>query len=360
MPTYYGHPSDEMLTTPDEITYSPYAIQAGAMGEALGTPFGALQAGLLTANEQTPTGNAAVASTLAPAPAPSSMVNIAPRQWLENVAGPVPLDGRGISMKGGGPYVPEQMSGSYAEYLRQKDAFDRENRLAAIAANAPLGQAEQAVNRALRLEAQLNLASDIKSGMPTYQALAKNFAGLNAGATGPQTMQAASALERMAPAGPPELFNIGGQQFVRGANLHPLTQQMPMGQPGEAIPASEIKTPSGEVVGYGTRTPKGGLHTFQKQREDQVTYNNKIRIIGMKLDQIKSEMKAAELLPTKKEQQKRFKELQDERKQLYKELEDMNVPKVRDKSTGQQHYYTGNTNELPDTHELLDGEDEEE
>lgn len=280
-------------------------------------------------------------TTVAPEAIPG-MVQIGADRWRENVAGPVPLDGQGILMKGGTPTPPSGLNPLTEQYFKDREAFLEEQRqrgyIQNLMAQAGPVNANQAVEKAMRLEGQLGFAADVKSGMPITDAM-KRWA---------------PKMYWNSPANMLGLARLQEQQKMNAARLSQMAQSK---LPSGPITAQEIRTPQGEVV--ARFVPGQGGHKYMlpvKPEQEGLTREQQFRVLAMRLKDIDNEMKAARELP-KKDQEDALNALRNQRLNLYKKINQIGYHRVKNNETGKEFYRAGNPEEIPSTYSVLTGEE---
>lgn len=133
--------------------------------------------------------------------------------WRQPTPGPAGLSGNALIMRGGTPTAPQPFSAGFDQYNREREQFLEQKRIEDIGLRAgPF--ADQAIERAMRLEGQLGLASDIKAGVPMPQALMKWAPKIYW--KNPQGLSSLIRAEQaMKPPFLPSETTVGGQKLVQ-------------------------------------------------------------------------------------------------------------------------------------------------
>lgn len=131
--------------------------------------------------------------------------------------------------------------------------YGRINALRDLYNTVPTKDANQAVEMATRLEGILGFDADVKSGVPTMEALRKWAPKLYFNHPG--------AVSRLVqPPFTPTVAKVGGHDLIQTSpQRFQFPPAPPMAEESGDIPLRPLKTPEGKILGYG-KTTKTGMH----------------------------------------------------------------------------------------------------
>jgi len=283
------------------------------------------------------------------------MTTIGADQWREGPAGPVPLNGGGMTMRGGAPSIPQPMVSWQPEYERGLEEARQRDQLRELMARAPIGKENDTIERAMRLEGQLAYAAAVRSGVPVMEAL-KQY--------GPKMywQNPAAQLkvaEMTKPQFQPSMANVGGQRlFQLGPNrfaFPPASAEEQATGPIEATPIMERGTQIGSLV----RGRSGAAHIMPTQRAtDQISPSQRMSLYRIQLQQLEKDIESVAFLRTP-EAKAQKEVLQKKRAQIMEALDNLGKPskggvRIREKSTGKVFKYNGTSADIPtDKYDIL-------
>src|SRR6185436_7446502 len=178
-----------------------------------------------------------------------------------------------------------------AEARRIRDEAQRQ---ANIEEQDPTGQAARGIERAMQLEGALGFDADRKRGVPIQEALMK-WAPKMYFRNPAAVARISRDFTQSQPFTPTET-EVGGQRLIqvspRQFRFPP--QQQPAVDVNAPIPAVEVRSPSGEVLGHAVRGSSGAIHPMSKTKDNQqLSPSQKLQVMRAQLTQLNDQLKYA-------------------------------------------------------------------
>jgi len=152
-------------------------------------------------------------------------------------------------------------------------------------------QAARGIERAMQLEGTLGFDADRKRGVPIQEALMKWAPKMYF--KNPATVAGiARSFAQSQPFTPTET-TVGGQRLIqvspRQFRFPP--QQQPAVDVNAPIPAVEVRSPSGEVLGHAVRGSSGAIHPISKTKDNQqLSPSQKLQVLRTQLTELNKQM----------------------------------------------------------------------
>lgn len=227
----------------------------------------------------------------------STPVEIGQEQWKEPVAGPVPIEGRSIVIKGGKPFVPQPLTSWTADQMAREQQEEQQQNIREILQSVPPSQQSAMLERATRLQGMLAFQGDIQRGVPFLQAYAKNV--------------------------PQMYFNAPAAQAAAMRTLAPTTQR-----------TADIPWTPRIMTVDGRRILQTGPHVAKELTEPKETITKPETLVRVTQNRIKSLSDQFNATFDKTERAAIQKELESERAEEKRLLGEMRKPKSKAPAVG--------------------------